>query len=872
MQNIQQNIKWHSISWKEAIEKIVSDSKDGLSSEEVKLRQKEFGKNVLPKEKPLSKLKILLDQLKSPLMYILIIAGGIVLFFKEYTDAIVIFGAVLLNAGVGFFQESKANNSLSQLKKIIKISGEVIREGNAKMVESSEIVPGDILILNPGDKVAADARLIEENNLKINEMALTGEWLPAEKKTSVLKEKTSLADRDNMVYMGTVVEDGKGKAVVTATGVKTELGQIAEMVKETEEEKTPLQKKIARFARIIGLVIVVICIAIFIEGIATGNTFLEMFTIAVSVAVAAIPEGLPVALTVILAIGMQNILKKKGLVRRLSSAETLGSTSIIATDKTGTLTEGKMQVAEIITQSQKDDQLALKIAVLSNEAFVENPDDTMKNWVVRGRPTDRALLLAGAQAGLNKRHLEAKMPKLAEIPFNTQNKFLAKVFSENKKKDVLFVSGAPEKLLKMSKNIIKNSKKQALTSKKEEEIRIELENLSARGLRVIAVAKKDITNLKNLFSGLSFVGLIALRDPIRKEVKKAIKTVKVAGMKPIIVTGDHKLTAKAVATEIGINVDEENILEGKDLDSLSEKEFSKKLKSVQIYARVEPKHKIRIIEAWQDKGEVIAMTGDGINDAPALKKADIGMALGSGTEVAKEVSDLVLLSDSFNIIVAAVKEGRRIIDNVRKVITYLLSDSFTETILIGVTLLFGFPLPVIAVQILWVNLIEDGLPDIALAFEPEEKDLMKQKPHGHNAPLLTSEMKTLIFIIGLITDLFLLGIFFFLFKFTSYSIEHVRTVIFAGLAINSIFYVFSCKSLRKNIWHINPFSNKFLVVAWVFGVVALIMALYLPPLQILLQTVPLGLFDWGILFLIGLTNLILIELTKWFFIVRHKTD
>jgi len=869
---MQKSEKWHSISWKKAVEKMNSNVKEGLSYKEVKVRQQEYGKNLLPEEKPLSKLKVLLDQFKSPLMYILIIAGGVVLFFKEYADAIVIFGAVLLNTAVGFFQENKTNDSLNQLKKIVKIRGEVIREGNAKMIESSEIVPGDILVLNPGDKVSADARLIEADNLRINEMTLTGEWLPAEKKNSILKEKTQLADRDNMVYMGTIVEDGRGRAVVINTGLNTEIGKVAQIVKETKEEKTPLQKKIARFAKIISLIIVVVCIFIFIEGIITGNTFLEMFTIAVAVAVAAIPEGLPVALTVILAIGMQNILRKKGLVRKLSSAETLGSTSVIATDKTGTLTEGKMQVSEIVAESQEDNRLALKIAVLCNEAFIENPDEAMDEWIVRGRPTDRALLLAGTHVGINKKHLEAKMTKLAEVPFNTENKFLAKAFSEDRKKDILFISGAPEKLLKMSKNIIKNGRKQPLTSKREEEIRINLENLSARGLRVIAVAQKEINSLKNLFCDLSFVGLIALKDPVRKEVKKAIKTVRLAGMKPIIVTGDHKLTARAVAQEIGLKVDEKNIIEGKDLDNLSPEEFDKIVEDIQIYARVEPKHKLRIITAWQKKGEVIAMTGDGVNDAPALKKADIGMALGSGTEVAKEVSDLVLLSDSFDIIVAAVREGRGIIDNIRKVITYLLSDSFAETILIGVSLLFGFPLPIIAVQILWINLIEDGLPNIALAFEPKEKDLMKQKPHGHNIPLLNLEMKVLIFVIGMITDLFLLGIFFFLFKFTDYSIEHIRTMIFAGLAIDSIFYVFSCRSLRQNIWHINPFSNKFLVVAWLFGVAALLMAVYLPPLQNLLETVSLGFFDWIILLALGFFNLFLIELTKWFFIVRHKTD
>ena len=864
-------IAWHSLSWIEAIEKLESDSKDGLNEKEVIEKRKKFGRNLLPEEKPLSKIRIFFEQFKSPLIYILVIAGIVVLFFKEFTDAIVIFGAVFLNTIVGFFQENKASDALRKLKKIVKISAQVVRQGNAKIVDSQELVPGDIFILSPGDKVPADGRIIESNNLKTNEMALTGEWLPAEKKVDILSKKRPLADRDNMVYMGTVVEDGKAKAMVIATGLKTEIGKIAQMVKEAKEEKTPLQKKLARLAKIIGLVVVGICLIIFVEGIITGNTFLEMFTIAVAVAVAAIPEGLPVAMTVILAIGMQRILKKKGLVRKLVSAETLGSTSVIATDKTATLTEGKMKVTEVVAETKTNRNLALKIATLSSEAFIENPEETMEKWIIQGRPTDKALLLAGVEAGINKKELEKRMIKITELPFSPVNKYLAKAFTLNKNEDILYVSGAPEKLLEMSKYFKKGRKEKLLSSKKRDELKDTLEELTGKGLRVVAVAYKKIDNLRDLFDNLVFVGMIGLKDPIRKEVKRAIKICRQAGMQPIIVTGDHKLTAKAVALELGFKTKERNIMEGKELDELSDNQFEKRVKDIQIYARVEPKHKMRIIQAWQDKGEVIAMTGDGINDAPALKKADIGVALGSGTEVAKEVSDLVLLTDNFNIIVAAVEEGRAIIDNIRKVITYLLSGSFSETILIGVGLFFGY-LPVTAVQILWVNLIEDGLPDIALSFEPKEKDLMKQKPQGHDAPLLNREMKTLIFIIGILTDFFLLALFFYLLKYSNYEISHIRTIIFAALAVDSLFYVFSCKSLRRNIWHINPFSNRFLVYAWIIGVLALFGAIYLPPLQTLLKTVPLNLFDWGLLVLLGFINLILIEATKYYFIVRHETN
>jgi len=860
-------ISWHNLTWKEVTKLLYSDSKKGLSEKEVKFRQRKLGQNSLPEEKPLSRLRIFLEQFRSPLIYILVIAGIITLILRDYTDAIVIFGAVFLNTIVGFFQENKASQALRELKKIVKHTAEVLRGGNLKIIDSEELVPGDIIILNPGDKVPADGRIIECHDLKINEMALTGEWLSAKKNPEILPKEASLADRDNMVYMGCVLENGKGKAIVTETGVQTEIGKVATMVKEAREEKTPYQKKLAHFSKIIGIVVSIICIVIFIEGMITGGKFIEMFTTAVAVAVAAIPEGLPVAMTVILALGMQRILKRKGLVRRLASAETLGSTSVICSDKTATLTEGKMKVGEVIG----DKFLTLKAAVLTSEAFIENPDEPKGKWIIRGRPTDRALLEAGIEIGIDSKR-EYEKRKLAELSFNPINKFSAVLYAENGK-NFLYVCGAPEKILEICKFEEKPSSAKASEGK--ENLQKQLEELAQKGLRVVAAAYRKVTetgflSIEGLCKDLIFLGFITLKDPVRKEVKEAMKVCREAGMKPIIVTGDHKLTAKAVAEELGFKIKEENILEGRDLDKLSDKEFEKILPQIQIYARVEPRHKMRIIEAWQRKGEVVAMTGDGINDAPALKKADIGVALGSGTEVAKETSDLILLNDSFSIIVAAVEEGRAIIDNIRKVITYLLSDSFTEIILIGISLLLGWPLPVLAAQILWVNLIEDGPLGLCLAFEPKAKDLMKQKPRGHDIPLLTREMKALIFIIGLVTDFLLLGLFFWLIKYSGYEIPHIRTIIFAGLTIDSLFYVFSCKSLRKNLWQINPFSNKFLVSAWILGVIMLISALYLSPLQTLLKTVPLNLFDWQLILGLGLINIILIEATKWYFITKKE--
>ncbi len=881
---------WHSFDIQEVLKKLNSDSEKGLSEKEVFQRQEKFGRNLLPEEKPLSKLRIFLEQLKSPLIYILIIAGIVTLFLGEYTDSIVIFGAVLLNTIVGFFQENKASQALRELKKVLKIKTVVFREEKEKEIFQEELVPGDIFILKAGDKVPADGKIIESYNLKINEAPLTGEWLAATKNIDILPENTPMADRDNMVYMGTTVEDGVGRTVVTEIGAKTEIGKVATLIKETKEEKTPYQKKLARFSKVVGFVITIICLIIFIEGLLTGGEFIEMFTVAIAIAVSAIPEGLPVAMTVILALAMQKILKRKGLVRRLASAETLGSTSIICTDKTLTLTEGKMKVFKIVTSdmTEKSQKLAIIIATLCNEAFIENPEEPFEEpfekWRIKGRPTDRALLLASLEMGISKPELEKKMPIMSQLPFNPINKYIATFHQLDKNHQILYLCGAPEKLLNLSSKLEINGEQKQLNEKKLKELKEELNELTSKGLRVVAVGYKKITNsksqnynLEELCTDLTFVGFITLKDPLRKETKEAIRICKEAGMKPIIVTGDHKLTAKAVAEELGFKVKEGNIIEGRDLDKMSDEEFSKKIKNIQVFARVEPAHKMRIIQTWQERGEVVAMTGDGINDAPALKKADIGVALGSGTEVAKEVSDLVLLNDNFSIIVAAIEEGRAIIDNIRKVITYLLSDSFTEVILIGGSMTIcwltkqAWILPISAVQILWVNLIADGLPSIALAFEPKEKDLMKQKPQPRSAPLLTREMKVIIFVIGLVTDLILLGIFFWLLN-NNYEVSHIRTIIFTALGIDSLFYVFSCKSLRKNIWHINFFSNKLLVLACLVGIIVLFMATYLPVFQNLLKTVPLGPFDWLILIGLGVIEIILIEIAKHYFIVRKQTQ
>ena len=887
---------WHSLSPEEVLRKLNSNE-NGLGEKEAKKRLAEFGLNKLSEEKPVSKLKIFFKQFKSPLVYILVLAGLITLILGKYTDTIVIFGAVILNTAVGFFQENKTSRILRELKKIITQTAVVLRDDNLKEILTDELVPGDVVVLRTGFKVPADCRILEVHNLKINESVLTGEWRSAKKTAEALKNETPLADRDNMAYMGSVVEEGRGMAVVVATGRQTEIGEIASLVKGIEDEQTPFQQKVIHFSKIFSFFVLFIVLFLFVLGVIQEKNYWDMLFTSVAIAVAAVPEGLPAAVTVIFAFGMREVLKKKGLVKELMAAETLGSTSVICTDKTGTLTEANMQVSGIYTGTKEllsdghnysaeidhngveSHITALKIATLANTAFIENPEDELHRWVVKGRPVEKALLLAGIQAGLNRKNLLEKQPKIDEFPFDPNLRYSATLNKYSANENIIYVLGSPETVLAKSKLIELDGRQEELNRGKLEELDQKTNELTARGEMVLSVAYKivpaDFASFEKdddgeqEISDLVFVGILALKDPIRKEAKEAIKICQEAGMRVIIVTGDHKLTTKAVMGELGLQVSEDEILEGRDLDSLSDEEFGKAVDKIKIYARVEPRHKIRIVEAWQKKGEVVAMTGDGVNDAPALKKADIGIALGSGTEVAKEASDLILLSDNFSAITTAVEEGRRIIDNVRKVIVYLLEGSFTEMLLIGLSVIFKFPLPILPAQILWQNLIEDTPPAMALTVEPKEKDAMKRRPERINKPLLTKEMKAYVFIVGIITDLALFGLFLWLW-FSNFELVLIRSIIFAGLATDSLFLIFSCRNFRRNIWHYNPFSNHYVNFSVVLGFTMLGLALYLPIFQKLLKTVPLGFFEWFLVFGLGLLNLVLIEAVKFYYIKKDS--
>lgn len=886
---------WHNLSIKQIAEKLSVDADFGLKESEIDQRKLKYGENKLAEEKKLTNLRIFLNQLKSPLIYILIIAFFVTLFLKDYIDALVIFFAVVLNALLGFFQERKASNVLDLLRQAANPVATVFRDGAPREIKATDLAVGDIVFLREGDRVPADLRLMETANLKINEASLTGESWPMEKSSGILKEDAPIFERKNMAFQGTAVVEGKAKAIVVSVGMQTEFGKISGQLSVIEEEETPLQKKIKKFSYFLAIFIGFIAIVIFFAGLAAGEEFIDIFLTSVAVAVAAIPEGLPAGVSVALAVGMQRILKKNGLVRRLNSVETLGEATIICMDKTGTLTEGQMQVVKVLTgtsellkeseefkkirkESTTSHVLALKIGALVSDVLEERPQKELEKRIFHGDPMEQAIVLAALHAGLDKIDLEKDQPRLDFLPFGVGRKYGASLNEFTAGKSIVYFMGAPESILEMSDKIEIDGKQENLGKEWKNTIENKLENLTKSGLRVVAVgyrAVKKIGEKENFdFSGytgeITFVGFIGLADPLRSDVRESLEIAKRAGIRPIIITGDHKNTAKAIAQEAGFVFDDSNIIEGKDLDKMSDTELEAKVGKIIIYARAVPQHKLRIIKAWQSKGEIVAMTGDGVNDAPALKKADIGIALGSGTEVAKQSADLVLLDDNFKVIVSAIRRGRIIFDNIKKMMVFILKDAFTEVNLIILSLIFQLPLPILPAQILWVNLFQDSLPAFAFALEPGEEETMNERPQKRKkAPLFDKEMKTLILIYGISANLILFSIFVWLNK-TGSDIAHTRTLVFMMLALGSLSSVFSIKSLRKSIFKINIFSNLYLIGALVSGVLLMLAAVYSGPLQEILRTVPLDFNDWLIVAAFAIFNVIFIEIIKLFFRSSQK--
>ncbi len=887
---------WYQLSVKEVEKKLNTDIKNGLTLTKVTTRQKKYGKNAFKGEKKETSLDRILKQIKSPLVFILIIAGVGTLLLGEYLDMTVIFIAVLINITIGVFQEKRASSAFEKLVKSQEKYATVLREGKKIVIKSEELVPGDIVVIEAGMYVPADIRIVEHNNLSINEAALTGEWINVIKDSRAIKKETHITGQLNIVWMGTLVSAGTALGIVVEVGEKTQIGSVAKSLAYAEETQTPLQKSIKKLAKFLASFTLIAVVAILIIGILHGESISEMLLVSIALAVAVMPEGLPAAVTVVLALGMESILKRGGLVRNLLAAETLGSTTTILTDKTGTLTMAEMRVASIITLNslkdtankkqhtlltEKDEGSILNMAILTSDAFVEGKEKALAEWVVRGRPVERAVVLAGLDLGINQEDLLADQPQIDFLPFESKRRFVASLHKTNKINiNNLYITGAPELLLENASFIYSNGKKIKLTKNVREQLKSKQIEKSSEGMRLIGVAyksidwktfpKKETEKDSLILEDIVFAGFIVLHDPIRSDVAESIKIAKEAGARVIMLTGDNPATASKIAEEAGIKRDGTSVLTGIEIEKYNDNELLKVLEKTDVFARVLPSQKLRIARLLKANGHVVAMTGDGINDAPALRSADIGIALGSGTEVAKEASDVILINNSFSIIVAAIEEGRRILSNLKKIVVYLLSTGFSEIFIVGGALIAGAALPLLPAQILWVNILQEGFMNFAFAFEPKEEGIMKRNPRSLAMKnILTPNLKKLITLIALVTGIFLMMLYFFLLSL-DISIEKIRTLMFIALSVSSLFFAFSIKNLHKPIWKINILSNKYLLVSLSLSTLMLFAALLLPPLQKLLSLTPPSIFEFGLILVLGIFNLAVIEFVKYFVFERKK--
>jgi len=881
---------WYKKTSTQVLEKLKTDLKNGLNHNDISNRQEKYGLNIFQKGEKETFLGRILKQFKSPLVIILLIAAILTVFLQEYLDTTVIVIALSINIVIGVFQEKRASMAFEKLQQSQEKHATVIRGGYKTIIPAQDLVPGDIISVTSGSYIPADARIIEYYNLAVNESTLTGEWISVPKNNSDIKKETPITGRINMIYMGTLVTSGHALAVVVNTGNNTQIGSIAESLATTEESITPLQKSIKRLAHFLAYFLLASIFLILALGIFRGEPLSQMILVAIALAVAVMPEGLPAAVTVVLALGMESILKKKGLVRNLLATETLGSTTIIMTDKTGTLTEAKMRVYSIIASTSfnvednpenlirnEEERFTLESAVLSLSAFAEKKGEEGETAVTRGRPLEKALLSAGLASGMGQEILLEKNPRLDLLPFEAALRFGASLSKLDNDLNRMYISGAPESILNRSAFVYKDGKVVKMTEEIRKEFIREQEKRSDQGMYMAATAYKDVSVKQfpskvdpkdELFDSLVFCGIIALNDPIREDVGESIKTAQGAGVRVIMATGDNLNTAIQVAKQVGIQENGHRAVIGSQVDKMTDDELFENLKVNSVFARVLPEQKLRIVKILKNSGEVVAMTGDGVNDAPALKFADIGVALGDGTEVAKEASDIILLNNSFSIIVMAIGEGRRMLDNLKKVVAYLLSTNFSEIFVIGGALLVGAPLPLLPTQILWTNIVEEGFMNFAFAFEPKEKDVMKRDPRSQSMKtILSKNLKKLILIMSAVTGVSLTALYFFLLSLDM-PIEEIRTIMFVVLSLDSIFFTFSLKNLHRPIWEINIFSNKYLIFSFGLSLLMLLLAVTFAPLQKLLSIVPLSGIDIPIVVAIGLFNLIAIEIAKLFLFKR----
>ena len=845
---------WHTLIKDEVLRKLKTNEKLGLREDEVIKRQEKYGKNKLKDKQKESIFIKFIKQFNDFMIIILIIASivsAVISYIQgenDYIDSIIIIAIVMLNAIMGVVQEAKAEKSIEALKEMTPAKAKVIRNGQTIEVNAEELVPGDIVILEAGNYVPADCRIIESFNLKIEESSLTGETEPILKdENKIVKEKTSLGDMVNMAFMTGIVVNGHAKVVITETGMHTKVGQIANMMINDESPETPIQKKLNQVGKILGLVCLFICLIIFIIGIVKKIEPMEMFMTSVGLAVAAIPEGLPAIVTIVLSIGVTKMARKNSIIRKLPAVETLGSSNVICSDKTGTLTQNKMKVVEI--KSENPD-LTIELGTMCTDCEILYKDGKIE---VQGEPTEVAIVNKSIENGKNKKELYNIMPRVSEIPFDSNRKMMTTIHKIGNRYRVI-TKGAPDilinKCIKIDKNKVQNDNL----------------NMANKALRVIAVAYKDIDNFPSkidsdiIENNLTFVGLIGMIDPPREGVKEAVKTCKKAGIKTVMITGDHILTAKAIAKELNILGTNDKAITGQELDNIPQNELEKNIEKYSVFARVTPEHKVRIVKAWQKTGAVVAMTGDGVNDSPALKNADIGIAMGkNGTDVAKNASDMILTDDNFVTIVEAVKQGRNIYDNIKKAIHFLIATNIGEIVTIFMGLILGFKSPLLAIQLLWVNLVTDSLPAIALGLEPPEKGIMDRKPIDSKKGIFADGLWGKIVTEGIMIGMLTLIAFSIGNKY--YGLEVARTMAFISIGLLELIHSFNIKS-EKSIFKTNIFENKFLIGSFLLGIVVQLIVAIIPQLAEIFKLVPLNQTQWIITLAISILPIPIMELQK----------
>ena len=876
--------RWHTLSSEDSFKRLQSTPR-GLSAEEAARRLAEFGPNELQASGRVSPWTILLEQFKNVLIVILLLATALSAFLGHGVEAIAITVIVLFAVVLGFVQEYRAERAIEALREMAAPAATVVRAGRERRVPARELVPGDLILLATGDKVPADVRLVEAFNLQAVEAALTGESAPVEKHIRPLDEAgLPTGDRKNMAYAGTAVTYGRGRAVVAATGMATEFGKIARMLEEVETARTPLQDNLDRVGKSLARAALVVVLFIVALGLFRGQPFVEMLIFGVALAVAVVPEALPAVVTISLALGVKRMVRRNALVRRLPAVETLGSTSVICSDKTGTLTRDEMTARRLFVGGRTLEvsgtgyepqgafsldgsnveltgplSLLLRAAALASDARVER-NEAGDKWEVKGDPTEGALVVAAAKAGLDKAELDAQFPRLSEIPFTSETKRMT-TLHETPEGAAAYAKGAPEVIVQSCARLLTERGEEPLDDARRAEVLEAARRMAGEALRVLAIACKRDATPEDAEQEMTLLGLVGMIDPPRSEAAAAVRECEEAGIKVIMITGDHPLTAKAVAEELGLSK-HGHIITGPELEALSDEELERTVEAIEVCARVSPAHKLRVVTALQKRGQVVAMTGDGVNDAPALKKADIGIAMGiTGTDVSKEAAAMTLIDDNFASIVAAVEEGRGIFSNIKKYLMYLLSSNIGEIGLMAGATLAGLPLPLSAVQLLYVNLATDGLPALALAVDPPEDDLMRRAPRDPRTGIFTRPVVLLMLVGGLWSTVVNLGLFVWALN-SGRSLQEAMTMTFVSLVLIQFFKAYNFRSDRHSVLR-RPFANKWLNIAIVWELVMLGLILYVPLLERVFGTFELTLLDWVIIVTAAFTVSPVLEAAKW---------